>query len=65
MDLKSLPDEVKERVRAQLEAGHFQSVDEVACEALLLLHEREEEGVAAAYRSDVRPIRIVLGGLSG
>jgi len=42
MDLKSLPDEVKELVRAQLEAGRFQSVDEVVCEALRLLHEREE-----------------------
>jgi putative addiction module CopG family antidote len=68
MDLKSLPDEVKELVRAQLEAGHFQSVDEVVCEALRLLHEREElfashrealraqiaEGVAAEERGELR-----------
>jgi len=68
MDLTSLPDEVKELVRAQLEAGHFQSVDEVVCEALRLLHEREElfasqrdvlrsqiaEGVAAEERGELR-----------
>jgi putative addiction module CopG family antidote len=42
MDLESLPEEVKELVRAQIEAGHFRSVDEVVCEALRLLHEREE-----------------------
>ena len=68
MDLKSLPDEVKELVRAQLEAGHFQSVDEVVCEALRLLCEREEffasrreelraqiaEGVAAEERGELR-----------
>lgn len=68
MDLKSLPDEVKELVRAQLEAGHFQSVDEVVCEALRLLQEREAlfashaehlrskiaEGVAAEERGEFR-----------
>jgi antitoxin ParD1/3/4 len=68
MDLKSLPDEVKELVRAQLEAGRFQSVDEVVCAALRLLHEREElfasqrdvmrseiaEGVAAEERGEFR-----------
>jgi len=68
MDLASLPDEVKELVRAQLDAGHFQSVDEVVCEALRLLHEREElfasqlevlrsqvaEGVAAEERGELR-----------
>ena len=57
-----------ELVRAQLEAGHFQSVDEVVCEALRLLHEREElfasqrdvlrsqiaEGVAAEERGELR-----------
>jgi putative addiction module CopG family antidote len=67
-DLGSLPDEVKELVRAQLDAGHFQSVDEVVCEALRLLHEREEpfasqrevlrsqvaEGVAADERGELR-----------
>jgi Arc/MetJ-type ribon-helix-helix transcriptional regulator len=42
MDLKSLPGEVKERVRANLEAGHFQSVDEVVCEALRPPYEPEE-----------------------
>ena len=52
MDLKSLPDEVKELVRAQLEAGHFQSVDEVVCEALRLLHEREE--LFASHREELR-----------
>jgi antitoxin ParD1/3/4 len=68
MDLTSLPDEVKELVRAQIEAGNFQSVDEVICEALRLLHEREElfvsqreelraqiaEGVAAEERGELR-----------
>jgi len=68
MNLTSLPDEVKQLVRAQLEAGHFQSVDEVVCEALRLLHEREElfasqrealrsqiaEGVAAEERGEFR-----------
>jgi hypothetical protein len=29
MDLTSLPGDVKELVRAQFEAGHFPSVDEV------------------------------------
>ena len=41
MDLGSLPDEVKDLVRAQIEQGRFQSVDEVVCEALRLLQERE------------------------
>jgi putative addiction module CopG family antidote len=68
MDLESLPEEVKELVRAQIEAGHFRSVDEVVCEALRLLHEREElfasqreelcaqiaEGVAAEERGELR-----------
>lgn len=68
MDLKSLPEEAKDLVRAQIEAGHFQSVDEVVCEALRLLHEREElfasqrdvlrsqiaEGVAAEERGEFR-----------
>ena len=68
MDLASLPEEVKELVRAQIEAGHFQSVDEVVCEALRLLQEREDlfashrdelraqiaEGVAAEERGDLR-----------
>ena len=68
MDLASLPDEVKELVQAQLEAGRFQSVDEVVCEALRILHEREElfasrrdelraqvaEGVAAEERGELR-----------
>jgi putative addiction module CopG family antidote len=68
MDLASLPDEVKDLVRAQLDAGHFQSVDEVVCEALRLLREREElfasqrdvlrsqiaEGVAAEERCEIR-----------
>jgi antitoxin ParD1/3/4 len=68
MELSSLPEEVKELVRAQLEAGHFQSVDEVICEALRLLREREElfasqreelraqiaEGVAAEERGELR-----------
>ena len=68
MDLTSLPDEVKELVRDQIEAGHFQSVDEVVCEALRLLQEREDlfaahreelraqiaEGVAAEERGEIR-----------
>ena len=68
MDLSSLPDEVKDLVRAQLAAGRFQSVDEVVCEALRLLSEREElfvshreqlqaqiaEGVAAEARGEFR-----------
>jgi putative addiction module CopG family antidote len=70
MDFASLPDELKELVRAQLESGHFQSqsADEVVCEALRLLHEREElfasqrdvlhsqiaEGVAAEERGELR-----------
>lgn len=68
LDLSALPDEVKELVRAQIEAGHFQSVDEVVCEALRLLQEREElfasqhdalraqiaEGVAAEERGELR-----------
>ena len=68
MDLTALPDEVKELVRAQIEAGHFQSVDEVVCEALRLLQEREDlfasqrdalraqiaEGVAAEERGELR-----------
>lgn len=68
MDLASLPEEVKELVRAQIEAGHFRSVDEVVCAALRLLHEREElfashreelraqiaEGVAAEERGELR-----------
>ena len=37
MELTALPDEVKELVRAQLEAGRFHSVDEVVVEALRLL----------------------------
>lgn len=68
MDLTTLPDEVKELVRAQIEAGRFQSVDEVVVEALRLLQEREElfashrdqlraqiaEGVAAEERGELR-----------
>jgi antitoxin ParD1/3/4 len=68
MDLTALPDEVKELLRAQLETGRFQSVEEVVCEALRLLHEREElfasqrdvlrsqiaEGVAAEQRGELR-----------
>jgi antitoxin ParD1/3/4 len=68
MDLGSLPDEVKELVRTQIEQGRFQSVDEVVCEALRLLQEREEffashreelraqiaEGVAAEERGELR-----------
>ena len=68
MDLASLPEEVKELVRDQIEAGRFRSVDEVVCEALRLLREREEffadhreelraqiaEGVAAEGRGELR-----------
>jgi antitoxin ParD1/3/4 len=68
MDLGSLPDDVKELVRTQIEQGRFQSVDEVLCEALRLLQEREElfashreelraqiaEGVAAEERGELR-----------
>lgn len=68
MDLGSLPDEVKDLVRAQIEQGRFRSVDEVVCEALRLLQEREElfasqreelraqvaEGVAAEERGELR-----------
>ena len=68
MDLSSLPKEAKELVLAQLEAGHFQSAEDVVCEALRLLREREElfashreelcaqiaEGVAADERGDFR-----------
>lgn len=68
MDIASLPDEVKELVRAQIETGRFRSVDEVVCEALRLLHERETlfashrdevlaqvaEGVAAEERGELR-----------
>ncbi len=68
MDLSSLPKEVKELVLAQLEAGHFQSAEDVVCEALRLLGEREElfashreelcaqiaEGVAAEERGEFR-----------
>jgi antitoxin ParD1/3/4 len=52
MDLTTLPDEVKELVRAQLEAGRFQSVDEVVVEALRLLQEREE--LFASHREQLR-----------
>jgi antitoxin ParD1/3/4 len=52
MDLTSLPDEVKELVRAQIEAGRFHSVDEVVCEALRLLQEREE--LFASHREELR-----------
>jgi putative addiction module CopG family antidote len=52
IDLTALPDEVKELVRAQLEAVRFQSVDEVVCEALRLLHEREE--LFASHREELR-----------
>ncbi len=68
MDLTMLPDEVRELVRAQIEAGRFQSVDDVVVEALRLLQEREElfashrdelraqiaEGVAAEERGELR-----------
>ena len=52
MDLASLPAEVKELVRAQLETGRFQSVDEVVCEALRILREREE--LFASHRDELR-----------
>jgi putative addiction module CopG family antidote len=52
MDLSSLPEEVKDLVRAQLAAGHFQSVDEVVCEALRLLSEREQ--LFASHREELR-----------
>jgi antitoxin ParD1/3/4 len=58
MDLGSLPDEVKELVRTQIEAGRFRSVDEVVCEALRLLQEREE--LFASHREDLR-IQIAEG----
>ena len=68
MDFASLPKQAEEFVRAQLEAGHFQSVDEIVCEALRLLHEREAlfatqrmglraqvaDGVAAEERGELR-----------
>jgi len=68
MDLSSLPDEIKELVRAQIDAGNFRSVDEVVLEALRLLQEREElfaghrealraqiqDGVAAEQRGELR-----------
>ncbi len=52
MDLSSLPEEFKELVRAQLEAGRFQSVDDVVCEALRLLRERDE--LFTAHREELR-----------
>jgi antitoxin ParD1/3/4 len=52
VDLTSLPDEVKELVRAQIEAGRFRSADEVVCAALRLLHEREE--LFASQRDELR-----------
>lgn len=52
LDLASLPDEVKEVVRARLEAGHFGSVDEVVCEALRLFQERE--ALFASHREELR-----------
>lgn len=55
MDLATLPGEVKELVRAQLEAGRFQSVDEVVVEALRLLQEREE--LFASHRDQLRAVR--------
>ena len=77
MDLTTLPDEVKELVRAQLEAGRFQSVDEVVVEALRLLQEREQlfdshrdelrvqvaEGVAAEERGEFRDGREAIAGV--
>lgn len=68
MELAPLPDGIKELVRAQLESGRFETVDEVACEARRLLQEREElfatqhdtlrvriaEGVAAEERGELR-----------
>lgn len=55
MDLTALPDKVKELVRAHLEAGRFQSVDEVVCEALRLLQERED--LFASHRDELRAVR--------
>jgi hypothetical protein len=55
IDLTALPDEVKELVRAQLETGRFQSVDEVVVEALPLLQEREE--LFASHRDELRLLR--------
>ena len=52
MDLGSLPDEVKELVRTQIESGRFQSVDEIVCETLRLLQEREE--LLASHREELR-----------
>jgi antitoxin ParD1/3/4 len=52
MDLASLPEEVKELVLAQIQSGHFASVEEVVCEALRLLKEREE--LFAGHREDLR-----------
>ena len=47
-----MPEEVKELVRGQLEAGNFQSVDEVVCEALRLLRDRED--LFASHREELR-----------
>jgi antitoxin ParD1/3/4 len=52
MDLSSLPDEVKDLVRSQIAQGRFRSVDEVVCEALRLLQEREE--LFASHREELR-----------
>ncbi len=52
MDSTSLPDEVKELVRDQTEAGHFHSVDEVVREALRLLQARED--LFASHRDELR-----------
>lgn len=74
MEWAALPDEVKELVRAQIEAGRFHSVDEIVCEALRLLQEREDlfashreglraqiaEGVAAEQRGEFRDGRAAL-----
>lgn len=74
-DLASLPEEVKELVRSEIESGHFASVEEVVCEALRLLKEREElfaghreefrrqvaEGVAAEEQGDFRESDEALG----
>jgi len=68
MDFASLPDEIKELVRVQLESGRFRTVDEVVGEALRLLQEREAlftvrhedlkaqiaDGVAAEQRGELR-----------
>jgi antitoxin ParD1/3/4 len=68
MDLTALPDEMKDLVRARIDAGRFQSVDEVVVEALRLLQERAElfvshrdklrakvaDGVAAEERGELR-----------